>query len=63
MIQKITPELAKQYDLPESSRLIIVKVENNSPAAEADLREGDIILEVDQTPVKRLATFISIIRN
>jgi serine protease Do len=62
-LEEITPELAKQYDLPETSGLIIVKVENNSPAAEADLREGDIILEVDQTPVKRLATFISIIRR
>ena len=62
-LEEITPELAKQYDLPESSGLIIVKVENNSPAAEADLRDGDIILEVDQTPVKRLATFISIIRR
>ena len=62
-LEEITPELAKQYDLPESSGLIIVKVEGNSPAAEADLRDGDIILEVDQTPVKRLATFISIIRR
>jgi serine protease Do len=62
-LEEITPELAKQYDLPESSGLIIVKVEGNSPAGEADLRDGDIILEVDQTPVKRLATFISIIRR
>ena len=62
-LEEVTPELAKQYDLPETSGLIIVKVESNSPAAEADLRDGDIILEVDQTPVKRLATFISIIRR
>jgi serine protease Do len=62
-LQEITPELAKQYDLAETSGLIIVNVENNSPAAEADLRDGDIILEVDQTPVKRLAAFISIIRR
>jgi serine protease Do len=62
-LEEVTSELAKQYDLPETSGLIIVKVENNSPAAEADLREGDIILEVDQTPVKRLAAFIRIIRR
>jgi serine protease Do len=62
-LEEITSELAKQYDLPVSSGLIIVKVEGNSPAADADLRDGDIILEVDQTPVKRLATFISIIRR
>jgi serine protease Do len=62
-LEEVTSELAKQYDLPETSGLIIVKVENNSPAAEADLREGDIILEVDQAPVKRLPAFIRIIRR
>jgi serine protease Do len=62
-LEEVTPELAKQYDLPETSGLIIVKVENDSPAAEADLREGDIILEIDQTPVKRLAAFVRMMRR
>jgi serine protease Do len=62
-LQEITPELAQQYDLSETRGLLIVNVENNSLAAEADLRSGDIILEVDQTPVNRLAAFISIIRR
>jgi serine protease Do len=56
-LQEITPELAQQYDLPKTSGLIIINVENNSPAAEADLRTGDIILEVDRTPVKSIAAF------
>ena len=56
-LQEITPELAQQYDLAETGGLIIVNVESNSPAAEADLRSGDIILEVDQIPVKSLSTF------
>jgi serine protease Do len=62
-LQEITPELAKQYDLAETSGLIIVNVENNSPAAEADLRSGDIILEVDRTPVKSLVAFNRKIRQ
>jgi serine protease Do len=56
-LQEITPELAQQYDLAETSGLIIVNVESNSPAAEADLRSGDIILEVDQIPVKSITAF------
>ncbi len=56
-LQEITPELAKQYDMAETSGLIIVNVESNSPAAEADLRSGDIIIEVDQIPVKTIAAF------
>jgi len=62
-LQEITPELAKQYDLAETSGLIIVNVENNSPAAEADLRSGDIILEIDRTPVKSIAAFNRKIRQ
>jgi serine protease Do len=56
-LQEITPELAQQYDLMETSGLIIVNVDSNSPAAEADFRSGDIILEVDQMPVKTIAAF------
>ena len=62
-LQEITPELAKQYDLAETSGLIIVNVETNSPAAEADLRSGDIILEIDRTPVKNVAAFNRKIRQ
>ena len=63
ILQEITPEIAQQYDLSETSGLIIINVENNSPAAEADLRSGDIILEVDRTPVKSIAAFNRKIRQ
>lgn len=63
ILEEVTPELAKQYNLPVSGGLIIVKVESDSPAAEADLRNGDIILEVDQTPVKNIAAFVSIMQR
>ena len=56
-LQEITPEIAQQYDLEQTSGLIIVNVESNSPAAEADLRSGDIILEVDQMPVRSITVF------
>jgi len=56
-LQEITPELAEQYDLAETSGLIIINVDSNSLAAGADLRSGDIILEVDQIPVKTMTAF------
>ncbi len=56
-LQEITPEIAQQYDLEQTSGLIIVNVESTSPAAEADLRSGDIILEVDQMPVISITAF------
>jgi serine protease Do len=56
-LQEVTPELAQQYDLAITSGIVIVNVENNSPAADADLRAGDIILEVDRMPVKSITAF------
>ena len=56
-LQEITPELAQQYDLAKTSGLVIVNVENNSPAADADLRTGDIILEIDRMPIKSIEAF------
>jgi serine protease Do len=56
-VEKLTPELARNYGLSESTGLIITQVDNNSPAAEAGLRQGDIILEIDQEQVTNLAQF------
>ena len=56
-LQEITPELAEQYYLAETSGLIIINVDSNSLAAGADLRSGDIILEGDQISVKTLTAF------
>jgi serine protease Do len=55
-VQEITPEMAKNYNLSRTSGVIIVQVENGSPAAEAGLVPGDIIVEIDKKPVKNLET-------
>jgi serine protease Do len=56
-VEEITPDIMKNYRLSESSGLVVVDVESGSPAAEAGLKEGDVILEVDQKPVKALDEF------
>ena len=56
-VEKLTPQLANQFGLEEKSGLVVVDVEPNSPAQEAGIRPGDLILEVDQEPVKDLRTF------
>lgn len=55
-VQDITPEMAKNYGLSRTSGVIVVRVENGSPAAEAGLAPGDIIVEIDQKPVKDVQT-------
>lgn len=45
-------------DLTLTRGIIIVDVESNSPADAADLRSGDIILEVDHLPTKTMEAFV-----
>jgi serine protease Do len=47
-VQSLTPELVKQLDLDSADGVFITSVEPGSPAAEAGLRRGDVILEVDR---------------
>lgn len=46
-IQKITPELAKQFDLREENGALVGDVIDNSPAEKAGLKRGDVIIEYD----------------
>ncbi|UCE54291.1 MAG: DegQ family serine endoprotease [Desulfobacterales bacterium] len=56
-VQEITPEMAKNYGLSRTSGVIIVEVESGSPAAEAGLVPGDIIVEIDKKPVSDVKSF------
>ena len=53
-VEEITPELAGHFGLSEKSGLIVAQVERDSPAGEAGIRKGDIILEIDQELMKKL---------
>jgi serine protease Do len=53
-VEEITPELAQKLNLSEQSGLVVVDVDPSSPAAEAGIRPGDLILEVDQKEVDSL---------
>ena len=56
-VEEITPEVAKELGLAETDGIVVAQVEENTPAAEAGLRAGDVILEVDQAPMKNVEEF------
>jgi serine protease Do len=50
-VQDLTPELAERLGVDESQGAVVTSVEPGSPADDAHLRRGDVILEVDRTEV------------
>ena len=56
-VEELTPQLARNLGISETSGLVVVQVNNNTPAAEAGLKQGDIILEIDQITIKKLEQF------
>lgn len=56
-LQTLTPDLAKSLGIEEKQGVIVTAVAPNSPAAEAGMRRGDLILEINQMAVKDLETY------
>ena len=56
-LQELTPELAKQLGMSGKKGLVITAVEPGSPAAEAGLVRGEVILEINQKSVASLKEF------
>ena len=52
MIQRITPELAESLGVEGTSGALVSEVVPDGPAAKAGIKQGDIIVEYDGTPVK-----------
>jgi serine protease Do len=57
VVEEITAELAEELGLRDVSGIIVIHVEDDGAGAAAGVDPGDIILEVDQVPVKSLAQF------
>jgi serine protease Do len=56
-VQEITPEIAQKLGLKEKSGVVILRIKDYSPAAEAGLRPGDVILEMDNMAIPNIDTF------
>jgi serine protease Do len=52
VIQKVTPELAKSFNLNESEGALVSDVLEDSPASKADVHRGDVIVSFDGHQIK-----------
>ena len=53
-IDEVTPETADYHGLPSVAGVLVQQAEEGLPAAEAGLRQGDVIVAVDGQPVERV---------
>jgi serine protease Do len=57
VIQALTPELARSFDMQPGQGVLVAQVSEASPAAAAGLRPGDVIVEFRGEPVTDVGSF------
>jgi Do/DeqQ family serine protease len=53
--QDLTPEIASSLDISQTEGALIVQVAPNSTAAQAGIQQGDLIVKIDNAPVRDVA--------
>jgi S1-C subfamily serine protease len=57
-LQTVTADMAQRYGLEADDQgLLVTKIDPNGSAAEAGIRQGDVIQEVNRQPMKNVADF------
>jgi len=56
-VQEVTPQIAESLGLEKAEGVVVTDVQGDGAAAEAGIRRGDVILEVDRKTVRNVADF------
>jgi serine protease Do len=62
-VQSLTPEIANQLNLNITKGVVVRGVTPDSPAADAGIQQGDVVLEVNHTKVGSVDDFLSAARQ
>lgn len=56
-IQDMTKELAESFDIDQREGILVAQVMDDSPAEEAGIKQGDVILQLEGEKVDKVANF------
>ena len=56
-VQELTPQIAQGLQLQETAGVVVVQVEQGSPAADSGIRPGDIIDEINGVVIQNLKDY------
>ncbi len=60
-IQNLTPELAREFGLKETTGALVTDIFKGSPAQKADIKRGDVILEVNDKKTRNVESLRNIV--
>jgi serine protease DegQ len=59
--QEITPDLAESFKLPKNQGVLVAGVIRNGPADRAGIKPGDVLVEVEGSPVRDPSQMLNLI--
>jgi serine protease Do len=62
-VRPITPDVARQLNLRTSEGVIVARVDEGSPAAEAGIQRGDVIREINRQRIRSTSDYEKITRD
>lgn len=62
-VEALTPSLSHELGVRDSQGLLVRAVQDSSPAANAGIQTGDVIVEVDRHPIKNVDQLAEDLRN
>jgi serine protease Do len=62
-VRPITPDVARQLNLKTSEGVIVARVDESTPAAEAGIQRGDVIREINRQKIRSVGDYERLTRD